>query len=160
MKRERVPVSEIALALNCGGSDAFSSLTANPMLGRCSDYLAALGANTVLAEVTECTGARDLLCARAVSPQIIQRLDEIFAWWQDYAKRHQVEINDNLSLGNIASGITTIVEKSLGAVSKAGSSPLRQVVDYSGAGDGTRLCADEYARFRSRLGHGFGRGRL
>ena len=131
MQRERVPVSELAIALNCGGSDAFSSLTANPLLGRCSDYLAALGASSVLAEITECTGAEELLCARAVSPQIKSRLHEIFAWWQAYAQRHQVAINDNLSSGNIASGITTIVEKSLGAVSKAGNTPLCQVVDYA-----------------------------
>ena len=131
LTRAPVAISELALALNCGGSDAFSALTANPLLGRCSDYLATLGASTVLAEITECTGAEELLRARAATPQIQSRLREIFAWWQGYAQRHQVEINDNLSSGNVASGITTIVEKSLGAVSKAGNTPLRQVVDYA-----------------------------
>ena len=131
MKREAVPVGNLCVALNCGGSDAFSSLTANPLVGRCSDYLAAMSASAVLAEITECTGAEELLCVRAATPQMKTRVHEMYAWWQAYAQRHKVEINDNLSLGNIASGITNIVEKSLGAISKGGNSPLRQVVDYA-----------------------------
>lgn len=130
-RRHPLPVSELSLALNCGGSDAFSSLTANPMLGHCSDYLAALGATAVLAEIPECNGAEDLLSSRTVSAADRERLRAIFQWWQDYALKHGVEINDNMSLGNIASGITTILEKSLGAVSKAGSGAVSQVVDYA-----------------------------
>lgn len=130
-RRHPLPVSELALALNCGGSDAFSSLTANPLLGHCSDYLASLGATSVLAEIPECNGAEDLLYSRTVSAADRERLRVIFQWWQDYAQKHGVEINDNMSLGNVASGITTIIEKSLGAVSKGGSSPIRQVVDYA-----------------------------
>ncbi len=129
--REAIPVSELGFALNCGGSDSFSALTANPLVGRCSDLFSALAATSVLAEIPECTGAEAVLYQRAAHPQARERLREIFAWWQDYARRHQVEMNDNLSLGNVASGLTTIIEKSLGAVLKGGSSPLRQVVDYA-----------------------------
>lgn len=130
-QRQSLPVSELALALNCGGSDAFSSLTANPLLGRCTDFMTAMGAASVLAEIPECNGAEDLLYGRTASPKDRERLRGIFLWWQDYASRHGVEINDNMSIGNLASGITTIVEKSLGAVSKGGGGPVRQIVDYA-----------------------------
>ncbi len=130
-RREPVPVAELALALNCGGSDVFSALSANPVLGHCTDALVARGGTAVLAELPECTGAEQLLRARAVSPAVRQKLRAIFAWWGEYARQHQVSINDNLSHGNVASGLTTIIEKSLGAVTKGGGSPLQQVVEYA-----------------------------
>jgi altronate hydrolase len=129
--REELPVKDLRLALNCGGSDAFSGLTANPALGVASDILTHKGGTVGLAEIPECHGAEGLLLDRAASPEVRTALMGMFQWWQDYAKRHGVTLNDNLSPGNIRGGITTIVEKSLGAVAKAGTSPLTQVMDYA-----------------------------
>ncbi len=131
--REKLPVSHLKIALNCGGSDAFSSLTANPGLGIASDILVSKGGTVALAEIPECTGAEDLLYHRCAQVEIREKLQAIYQGWQEYAKLHHVEINDNLAPGNIAGGITTIIEKSLGAVAKAGSTELTQVVDYSEA---------------------------
>ena len=130
-KRESLPISEIGLALNCGGSDAFSSVTANPALGVASDILVRGGGTSVLAEIPECHGAEDILYNRATSELTRIKLGKVFEWWQDYSKSHRVTLNNNLSPGNIAGGITTIIEKSLGAVSKGGSSDLVDVVGYS-----------------------------
>ncbi|MCK6682150.1 MAG: altronate dehydratase family protein [Thermoanaerobaculia bacterium] len=132
-RREPLPVGALKLALNCGGSDAFSGLTANPALGVASDILVAKGGTTVLAEIPECHGAESALMSQAATPAVAKALNELFAWWRQYAQRHGVELNDNLSPGNIAGGITTIVEKSLGAVAKAGTSALTEVVEYAGA---------------------------
>ncbi|WP_306598030.1 UxaA family hydrolase [Geothrix sp. 21YS21S-2] len=131
LEREELPVSDLRLALNCGGSDAFSGLTANPALGVVSDILAFKGGTVALAEIPECHGAEGLLIQRAASPQVREDLLRVFDWWRAYSQRHGVTLNDNLSPGNIRGGITTIVEKSLGAVAKSGSSPLTQVVDYA-----------------------------
>lgn len=131
LKREELSVSHLGLALNCGGSDAFSSLTANPALGLASDMLVSKGGMVALAEIPECHGAEDLLYRRAASDQVKRRLDQVFSWWHDYATRLKVTLNDNLAPGNIEGGITTIIEKSLGALAKAGYSPLMEVVDYS-----------------------------
>ncbi|MEO8502788.1 MAG: altronate dehydratase family protein [Acidobacteriota bacterium] len=130
-ERQTLPVSHLGIALNCGGSDAFSSLTANPALGLTSDMLVANGAMVALAEIPECHGAEDLLYRRAASPTVRENLDRVFAWWRDYATRQNVSLNDNLAPGNLEGGISTIVEKSLGAVTKGGTSPLTQVVDYA-----------------------------
>lgn len=129
--REELPVSHLNLSLNCGGSDAFSSLTANPLLGYVSDLLVIGGGAVTLAEIPECHGAEGLLKSRAKNQQIQTRLDALFDWWNVYAKKNNVNLNNNLAPGNIAGGITTIIEKSLGAVAKAGHSPLCGVVDYS-----------------------------
>ena len=129
--RQELPVSHLGLALNCGGSDAFSALTANPALGLASDVLVSKGGMVALAEIPECHGAEDLLYRRAASDQVRRKLDTVFAWWQDYAARQKVTLNANLAPGNIEGGITTIIEKSLGAVAKGGTSPLTQVVDYA-----------------------------
>lgn len=129
--REPVPVSEITLALNCGGSDAFSAITANPALGVASDLLVERGATVALAEIPECHGAERLLFARCRSDRERTRLRELFAWWHDHANKHGVELNENLAPGNISGGITTIIEKSLGALAKAGSSELSMVVGYA-----------------------------
>lgn len=130
-KRTKLPASELGLALNCGGSDAFSSLTANPALGLTSDILISKGGMVSLAEIPECTGAEELLYNRSQSDEVRKKLKETFAWWEDYAKRQKVELNSNLAPGNIAGGITTIVEKSLGSVAKGGSTGLTEVVNYS-----------------------------
>lgn len=129
--RTPIPVSQLGLALNCGGSDAFSSITANPALGVASDILVSKGGTVALAEIPECHGAEDLLLERASSSDVKRSLIETFDWWNKYSKRHSVSLNENLSPGNIAGGITTIIEKSLGAVAKAGHSALNEVVNYS-----------------------------
>lgn len=129
--RTELPVSLLNLALNCGGSDSFSSLTANPALGVVSDILVSNGGTVALAEIPECTGAESLLEERCATPESREKLAEIFKWWNDYAVRNQASLNENLSPGNIAGGITTIIEKTLGAVTKAGVTPVRQVVGYA-----------------------------
>ncbi len=130
-RREALPVSELCLGMNCGGSDAFSGLTANPILGAMSDMLAALGGTSVLAEIPECHGTESLLRERCKRPVDRATLDAIFGWWERHLKAHDSEYNANLALGNIKGGITTIVEKSLGAVAKGGLSPIAEVVDYA-----------------------------
>jgi altronate dehydratase len=130
-ERRPLPVSQLKLALNCGGSDGFSSLTANPALGVAADLLVDRGASVVLAEIPECQGADDLLRARARTPDVVKKIDEVFDWWKAHAEVHQMDLNSNLSPGNIAGGISTIIEKSLGAMSKAGGSALVDVVGYS-----------------------------
>lgn len=130
-RREACPVSDLRLALNCGGSDGFSALTANPALGFASDRLVRDGAAVVLAEIPECHGAKESLRARIQDPVERKKLDDLFAWWETYAEKHHVEMNNNLAPGNIAGGLTTIVEKSMGAVAKAGRSAVSQVVGYA-----------------------------
>lgn len=129
-RRSQVPVGSLCVALNCGGSDAFSALTANPALGVVSDLLVEQGGRAVLAELPECSGAEELLAARCLHEGDGERVRGLFQWWEEYAAQHGVELNDNLSAGNIRSGLTTIVEKSLGAVMKGGSAGLASVVEY------------------------------
>lgn len=130
-EREPLPISELGLALNCGGSDGLSGLTANPVLGGLSDRLVKEGGMVALAEIPECHGAEELLFARAANERVCEQLRSTFEWWQNYAEKHQVSLDQNLAPGNIAGGITTILEKSLGAVSKAGTSPVQEVVPYA-----------------------------
>ena len=130
LKREPIPVSELTLGLQCGGSDAYSGLTANPTLGVAADLLVAAGGRVILGETPEIFGAEHLLKSRAATPAVADRLDEIIVWWLDYTARNGAELDNNPSRGNRAGGITTIWEKSLGAVLKGGTSPLNDVVDY------------------------------
>jgi len=130
-RRKRLPLSLLKVALNCGGSDSYSGLTANPALGVASDILVSKGGAVALGEIPECWGLEKLLLSRCRSKGDRDRLKRIFSWWVDYGRRNQVNMNSNLSTGNIAGGITTILEKSLGAFAKCGSFPIRQVVDYS-----------------------------
>lgn len=130
-ERKEVSVSKLILALNCGGSDSFSSLTANPALGVTTDLLTHLEGTSVLAEIPECHGAEPILESRSSSEKTTADLRAIFEWWHEYAKKQNVSLNNNLAPGNIAGGLTTIIEKSLGAVSKAGTATLTSVVDYS-----------------------------
>jgi altronate hydrolase len=131
LEREPVPLSELTLGLQCGGSDAASAITANPTLGVASDLLVAAGGRVVLGETPEIFGAEELLRQRAVTPEIARRIDETMAWWLDYAARNGVVLDNNPSTGNREGGITTIWEKSLGAFLKGGSSPLQDVVGYA-----------------------------
>jgi altronate hydrolase len=128
--RKPVPVSHLKLGLQCGGSDAFSAISANPALGYASDLLVQSGGTAILAETPEIHGAESLLFSRAESQEVVDSLKERLAWWQQYVAMHGSNLNNNPSPGNIAGGITTIHEKSLGAVAKSGSSPLRGVFQY------------------------------
>jgi altronate dehydratase len=129
--RSEVPISDLKIALNCGGSDAFSSITANPLLGMVSDLVVELGGTVVLAEIPECHGVETLLRARSQSFDVVQKLDDVFSWWQKYAIKNNCTLNNNLAPGNVEGGITTIIEKSLGAVAKAGTSAFTDVVGYA-----------------------------
>lgn len=131
LERTELPVSELCLGMNCGGSDAFSGLTANPVLGAVSDLLAELKGSSVLAEIPECHGTESLLLERCARPEDKKKLTDIFAWWKTHLGAHHSEFNENLALGNIKGGLTTIVEKSLGAVAKGGVGPIAQVADYA-----------------------------
>ena len=130
-KRTEVPASKIVLGLNCGGSDSFSGITANPALGVCSDMLAAIGAASVLAETTEIFGAEHLLVRRARNRKVAEKLLSFVEGYKTYLRRFGGSFDDNPSPGNKEGGLSNILEKSLGAVAKAGSSPLMDAVDYA-----------------------------
>jgi altronate hydrolase len=130
-QRTEVDVSDLVLGLQCGGSDGWSGLTANPALGVASDLLVAAGATSVLGETPEIYGAEHLLAERALDPQVAEKLLARIRWWEDYTERQGTTLDGNPSPGNKDGGITTILEKSLGAVAKAGQSPLAEVVGYA-----------------------------
>lgn len=130
-QRVPVPASKIVLGLNCGGSDSFSGITANPALGVCSDKLAEIAAAAVLAETTECFGAEHLLVQRARSRAVAERFLGFIAGYKQYLRQFGGSFNDNPSPGNKEGGLTNILEKSLGAAAKAGTSPMTAAVDYA-----------------------------
>jgi len=130
-KRVPVPASKIVLGLNCGGSDSFSGISANPALGVCSDLLAGFGATAVLAETTEIFGAEQLLLRRAINRQVADKLLACVQDYKRYLKHFGGSFDDNPSPGNKDGGLTNILEKSLGAVAKGGTSPLMDVVGYA-----------------------------
>lgn len=130
-RREKVSASELILATNCGGSDGYSGFTANPALGVACDMLVACGGTAVLAETPEISGAEHLLCARAVSGEVGQKLLSRVNWWHEHTALFGQTLDHNPSQGNKAGGLTTIAEKSLGAVAKAGQSPLVDVIEYA-----------------------------
>jgi len=130
-RRETIPASELVLGLECGGSDGNSGVTANPALGIASDMLVAAGGTSVLAETSEIYGAEHLLTRRAINRQVGEKLIERIHWWEEYTGRFGVKIDNNPSPGNKAGGLTTIYEKSLGAVAKGGTSALTGVFDYA-----------------------------
>jgi altronate hydrolase len=125
------PASELVIGLQCGGSDGWSGITANPALGNACDRLVALGGTVILSETPEIYGAEHLLYARAKSPDLVDKLRARITWWERYTALHNMEMNNNPSPGNKAGGLTTILEKSLGAVAKAGTSPLMDVIEYA-----------------------------
>ncbi|MDD9923532.1 MAG: altronate dehydratase family protein, partial [Boseongicola sp.] len=131
VSRSICPVSELKVALQCGGSDAWSGITANPALGYACDLLAAQGATGVLAETPEIYGAEHLLTRRAASPEVGERLINLIRWWEDYTERNHGSMDNNPSPGNKKGGLTTILEKSLGAAAKGGTSPLNGVYKYA-----------------------------
>lgn len=130
-KRETRPASEIMLALQCGGSDGYSGITANPALGSAVDQLVKHGGTAVLAETPEIYGAEHLLTRRAVNRAVGEKLVERIKWWEDYCARNGGEMNNNPAPGNKAGGLTTILEKSLGAAAKGGTTTMRAVYEYA-----------------------------
>jgi altronate hydrolase len=129
--RQPVPISHITVGLQCGGSDGYSGITANPALGAAMDLLVAHGGTAILSETPEIYGAEHLLTRRAISRDVGEKLVARIRWWESYTSRLGGEMNNNPSPGNKAGGLTTILEKSLGAVAKAGTSNLTDVVDYA-----------------------------
>ena len=130
-ERETIPASELVLALECGGSDAYSGISANPSLGAAADLLVRHGGTACLAETPEIYGAEHLLTRRAISEEVGQKLIEKIRWWEDYTARNNGEMNNNPSPGNKLGGLTTILEKSLGAAAKGGTTNLVDVYSYA-----------------------------
>ncbi len=130
-RRSAQPISELMLALQCGGSDGWSGVTANPVVGLVSDALVRQGGAVLLAETPEIYGAEHLLTRRARNPGVGEKLLAQVRWWEAYAHSVGMLVDDNRSVGNEAGGLTTIYEKSLGAIAKAGSTPLVDVYDYA-----------------------------
>ncbi len=122
--RETAPASELMLALQCGGSDGYSGITANPALGRAVDLLVAHGGTAILSETPEIYGAEHLLTRRAVSREVGEKLVGVIKWWENYTAINNQSMDNNPSPGNKAGGLTTILEKSLGAAAKGGSTAL------------------------------------
>ena len=125
------PISKLILAENCGGSDGNSGITANPALGVASDELVRFGGASVLAETPEIYGAEHLLLRRAVNREVGEKLIGFIRWWENHARLHDATINNNPSYGNREGGLTTIYEKSLGAVAKGGQAPLAAAYRYA-----------------------------
>ena len=131
VSRQAVPLSHLTLGLQCGGSDGYSGISANPALGVASDLLVEQGGAAILSETPEIFGAEHLLTRRAVSREVGEKLIERIHWWEQYTTQLGGKIDNNPSPGNKAGGLTTILEKSLGAVAKGGSSNLTDVVEYA-----------------------------
>jgi len=131
VRRETVPASELMLALQCGGSDGYSGITANPALGAAVDLLVAHGGTAILSETPEIYGAEHLLTRRAKDRAVGEKLIERIRWWEDYTTRNSGSMNNNPSPGNKAGGLTTILEKSLGAAAKGGTTALNAVYEYA-----------------------------
>jgi len=129
-QREPVSIAELVVGLQCGGSDGLSGITANPALGAAVDLLADCGGTAILSETPEIYGAEHLLMRRA-SPEVAAKLGRLITWWEEYTAKHGASVDNNPSPGNKRGGLTTILEKSLGAVAKGGQSPLRAVYDYA-----------------------------
>lgn len=131
VQRQPIPAREIILGTECGGSDGNSGISANPAVGVASDLVVACGGTTILSETSEIYGAEHLLTRRAVSPRVAEKLLERIRWWLWYAGIFGAQLDNNPSAGNKAGGLTTIAEKSLGAVAKGGSTALVDVYEYA-----------------------------
>lgn len=129
-RREDLPLSELKIGLKCGGSDGFSGITANPLLGQFSDYLVAQGGTTVLTEVPEMFGAEEILMERAKDEEVFQQIVDLINDFKRYFERHDQPVYENPSPGNKAGGITTLEDKSLGCTQKAGTSQVVDVLKY------------------------------
>jgi hypothetical protein len=130
-RREPVPLG-LRLGVKCGGSDAMSGLTANPLIGRMTDAVTQAGGAAILTEIPEVFGAETLLLERATSAEVFDRLSTLVNRFKRYFLDHGEPVSENPSPGNIAGGITTLEEKSLGAVQKGGQAPVTDVIDYGG----------------------------
>ncbi|GAB3113353.1 altronate dehydratase family protein [Pseudomaricurvus hydrocarbonicus] len=131
VEREPIPLSELKLAMQCGGSSGISGISCNPALGYAVDLLVRHGGTAILSETTECYGAEHLLTARASSEAVGRQLLERIQWWEDFTAKSNMVINNNPSPGNKAGGLTTIIEKSLGSIAKAGTTNLNAVYQYA-----------------------------
>jgi len=131
VKREPCSAEHITVGLQCGGSDGYSGISANPALGAAVDLLVQHGGTAILSETPEIYGAEHLLTRRAVKPEVAQKLIARIHWWEQYTEMNGGEMNNNPSPGNKAGGLTTILEKSLGAVAKGGTSNLQAVFEYA-----------------------------
>jgi len=130
-KRETIPASDLCLALQCGGSDGYSGITANPALGAAADLLVRHGGTAILSETPEIYGAEHLLTRRAANREVGEKLVNIIRWWEDYTAKFNGSMDNNPSPGNKAGGLTTILEKSLGAAAKGGTTTLQAVYHYA-----------------------------
>jgi altronate hydrolase len=133
LTRQAVSASHLCIGLQCGGSDGYSGITANPALGAACDLLVAQGGTVILSETPEIYGAEHLLTRRAVSEAVANKLIDRIRWWESYTEKNNGSMDNNPSPGNKAGGLTTILEKSLGAVAKAGSTNLTEVYEYADA---------------------------
>ena len=131
ISRSSAGLQHLMVGMQCGGSDGYSGITANPALGHASDLLVAHGGTTILSETPEIYGAEHLLTRRAVSPEVGAKIVERIRWWEEYTSRNGGEMDNNPSPGNKKGGLTTILEKSLGAVAKGGTAPLTQVYKFA-----------------------------
>ena len=131
IQREPVPLAELKLAMQCGGSSGVSGISCNPALGHAVDLLVRQGGTAILSETTECYGAEHLLTARASSEEVGRKLVERIKWWEKFTSERGMVINNNPSPGNKAGGLTTIIEKSLGSIAKGGTTNLNEVYQYA-----------------------------
>ncbi|MEE2945965.1 MAG: altronate dehydratase family protein [Pseudomonadota bacterium] len=130
-RRQPAPISALTIGMQCGGSDGYSGITANPALGVASDFLVSSGGTSILSETPEIYGAEHLLTSRAARPELADQLMDRISWWEDYTSRNGGEMDNNPSPGNKKGGLTTILEKSLGAVAKGGNAPLGGVYQFA-----------------------------
>ncbi|AQV95155.1 galactonate dehydratase [Cupriavidus necator] len=133
VQRQPVPASHLVVGLQCGGSDGYSGISANPVLGAAVDLLVRHGGTAILSETPEIYGAEHLLTRRAQTPEIGRKLVARIRWWEDYCARHGASMDNNPSAGNKAGGLTTVLEKSLGGIAKGGSTNLAEVYEYAQA---------------------------
>lgn len=131
VQRQPVPASHLVVGLQCGGSDGYSGISANPALGAAVDLLVRHGGTAILSETPEIYGAEHLLTRRASTPEVGQKLVDRIRWWEARCARHGAAMDNNPSAGNKAGGLTTVLEKSLGGIAKGGTSPLMAVYEYA-----------------------------
>jgi altronate hydrolase len=131
VRRQTVPARHLVVGLQCGGSDGYSGISANPVLGAAVDLLVAHGGTAILSETPEIYGAEHLLTRRAQTPEVGRKLIERIRWWEAYCARNGAAMDNNPSAGNKAGGLTTVLEKSLGGIAKAGSTNLVDVYEYA-----------------------------
>jgi altronate hydrolase len=131
VQRQPIPASHLTVGLQCGGSDGYSGISANPVLGVAVDLLVRHGGAAILSETPEIYGAEHLLTRRAVTPEVGKKLVARIHWWEQYCERNGAQLNNNPSPGNKAGGLTTVLEKSLGGIAKGGSTNLMEVYEYA-----------------------------